>query len=66
VVVDTGLVDDMQVVARSYGAKVSPFPWIDDFSAARNESLKHASGEWLLWLDSDDTIDADNAPALSA
>jgi tetratricopeptide (TPR) repeat protein len=32
------------------------FPWCDDFSAARNESLRHASGDWLFWMDSDDTI----------
>ena len=32
------------------------FPWCDDFSAARNESLRHATGDWLFWMDSDDTI----------
>jgi tetratricopeptide (TPR) repeat protein len=38
------------------GARVEYFPWCDDFSAARNESLKYANGEWIFWMDSDDTI----------
>lgn len=58
IVVDTGSLDDTPSIARSYGAKVFTFPWIDDFSAARNESIRHARGEWLFWMDSDDTIPA--------
>ena len=38
----------------------------DDFAAARNESLRHARGEWVFWMDSDDTIDADNGRKLRA
>ena len=41
------------------GAHVFHWPWRDDFSAARNESLQHATGEWLFWMDSDDTIPED-------
>lgn len=64
VVVDTGSTDDTVEIARNHGAKVYEFPWCDDFSAARNESLRHATGEWLLWMDSDDTIDAKNGRRL--
>jgi GT2 family glycosyltransferase/tetratricopeptide (TPR) repeat protein/2-polyprenyl-3-methyl-5-hydroxy-6-metoxy-1,4-benzoquinol methylase len=64
VVVDTGSKDATPAIASSYGAKVFHFPWCDDFSAARNESLSHASGEWLLWMDSDDTIDQENGRKL--
>ncbi|MHB8992969.1 MAG: glycosyltransferase, partial [Chloroflexota bacterium] len=39
VVVDTGSTDDTVQVAESLGARVYPFAWIDDFAAARNESL---------------------------
>ena len=60
IVVDTGSIDRTPEIAQELGAKVSHFPWIDDFSAARNESLRLASGEWLFWMDADDTIDADN------
>jgi GT2 family glycosyltransferase/2-polyprenyl-3-methyl-5-hydroxy-6-metoxy-1,4-benzoquinol methylase/tetratricopeptide (TPR) repeat protein len=56
VIVDTGSTDETIAVAESYGARVFHFPWCDDFSAARNESISHATGEWLFWMDSDDTI----------
>ncbi|MBS3157817.1 tetratricopeptide repeat protein [Candidatus Woesearchaeota archaeon] len=32
------------------------FKWNDDFSAARNFSLSHASSEWILVLDADEVI----------
>ncbi|MCA9058608.1 MAG: glycosyltransferase, partial [Planctomycetaceae bacterium] len=57
IVVDTGSVDRTPAICRKLGAKVFEFPWCDDFSAARNESLRHATGEWIFWMDSDDVID---------
>ena len=59
VVVDTGSKDETPRIAEELGARLFHFPWCDDFSAARNESLRHATGEWLFWMDSDDTIPAD-------
>ncbi len=56
VIVDTGSVDDTPRLVESFGGRLFHFPWCDDFSAARNESLRHARGEWLFWMDSDDTI----------
>ena len=38
-VVDTGSTDATVAIAQQLGAKVSDFPWIDSFAAARNESL---------------------------
>jgi GT2 family glycosyltransferase/tetratricopeptide (TPR) repeat protein len=64
VVVDTGSTDETPAIAQRLGARVSHFAWCDDFSAARNESLRHARGRWLFWMDSDDTIDAKNGRAL--
>jgi GT2 family glycosyltransferase/SAM-dependent methyltransferase/tetratricopeptide (TPR) repeat protein len=66
VVVDTGSTDCTPEVCKSYGARLFEFPWCDDFSAARNESLKHARGEWLFWMDSDDTIPAECGRKLRA
>jgi tetratricopeptide (TPR) repeat protein len=57
ILVDTGSSDDTREVARRLGAKVFDFPWRDDFSAARNESLRHATGDYILWLDGDDRLD---------
>ncbi len=59
IVVDTGSVDETPRIVESFGAKLYHFPWCDDFSAARNESLRHATGDWLFWMDSDDTIPAE-------
>jgi O-antigen biosynthesis protein len=56
VIADTGSVDETPRIVESFGGRLFHFPWCDDFSAARNESLRHARGEWLFWMDSDDTI----------
>lgn len=56
VVVDTGSKDRTPEICRQHGARLFEFGWCDDFSAARNESLKYARGEWIFWMDSDDTI----------
>jgi GT2 family glycosyltransferase/tetratricopeptide (TPR) repeat protein len=61
VVVDTGSKDGTPEIAASLGARVFHFPWCDDFSAARNESIRHALGEWIFWMDTDDVIDEENA-----
>jgi glycosyltransferase involved in cell wall biosynthesis len=45
---------------------VFDFPWCDSFAAARNECLRHATGEWIFWLDADDRLDEDNRPKLRA
>ncbi len=64
IVVDTGSVDETPRIVEAFGAKLYHFPWCDDFSAARNESLRHATGDWLFWMDSDDTIPAECGHAL--
>ncbi|MBI2653785.1 glycosyltransferase [Candidatus Woesearchaeota archaeon] len=43
IIVDTGSTDRTKEIAKKFGAKIYDFKWIDDFSAARNESLKHAT-----------------------
>ena len=64
VVVDTGSKDRTAKLAERLGARVFHFPWCDDFSAARNESLRRACGQWIFWMDSDDTIDQENGRQL--
>lgn len=66
IIVDTGSTDDTRKIAESFGAKVSEFPWCDDFSAARNVSRQRATGEWIFWHDADDRIDAENRAKLKA
>ncbi len=66
IVVDTGSTDRTREIAAGAGARVFDFPWVDDFSAARNESLRHATGQWIFWMDADDRLDADNRARLRA
>ena len=56
VVVDTGSEDRSIEIAKSMGANVHQFVWIDDFAAARNFSFELCTSDWILWLDSDDVI----------
>jgi tetratricopeptide (TPR) repeat protein len=56
VIVDTGSLDETPRIVESYGGRLFHFPWPDSFSVARNESLRHARGDWIFWMDSDDTI----------
>jgi glycosyltransferase involved in cell wall biosynthesis len=55
-VVDTGSTDESVKVATELGAKVFYFAWCNDFAKARNQSIKHAQGEWVLWLDADELL----------
>ena len=64
IVVDTGSEDGTKEVAARQGARVADFQWVDDFAAARNESLRLATGEWIFWLDADEWLDEENRPKL--
>ncbi|MDI6869876.1 MAG: glycosyltransferase [Bacillota bacterium] len=64
VVVDTGSRDRTIEIARSFGARVVEWTWRNDFAAARNVSLEHATGEWILYLDGDEELVAEDRPAL--
>ena len=56
VVVDTGSTDRTKEIASKYTDKVLDFAWCDDFSAARNFSLREASNNWIFMLDCDEWI----------
>jgi glycosyltransferase involved in cell wall biosynthesis len=66
ILVDTGSTDATKEVAARFNARIYDFPWINNFAAARNESLRHATGDWIFWLDADDRIDEDNRRRLRA
>lgn len=66
IIVDTGSTDSTKKVALQHGAKIYDFEWIDDFSAARNFSFDKATKEYILWLDADDVLLADNRTKLLA
>ena len=58
VVVDTGSTDRTVEIAREFGAEIYSFAWCDDFAAARNAALEHATGDWILMLDADEELPA--------
>lgn len=64
VIVDTGSTDNTVDIAKRYGAEVHQFKWCDDFSAARNESIRYAKGDWILWMDADERLLPESKPAL--
>ncbi|BDU71006.1 glycosyltransferase [Mesoterricola silvestris] len=66
IVVDTGSTDATAALAAGRGAQVHTFPWTGDFSAARNASLAHATGDWVLVLDADEAVDGRDHAALRA
>ncbi|HTG69016.1 MAG TPA: glycosyltransferase family 2 protein, partial [Candidatus Udaeobacter sp.] len=56
VIVDTGSTDSTKEIAANYTDRIFHFEWIDDFSAARNYSFRHATKDYILWLDADDLL----------
>ncbi|MEM2591327.1 MAG: glycosyltransferase [Thermofilaceae archaeon] len=64
IVVDTGSTDHTPDIAASYGAKVVHFPWTGSFAEARNISIQHARGDWILWLDADEALAQGDGPEL--
>lgn len=64
VVYDTGSSDGTVGLARKAGATVIEGYWDDDFSRARNDALRHCRGEWVVWVDADETLQTSDRVAL--
>lgn len=54
IVLDTGCDADLREILDQYADKMESFTWIKDFSAARNVTVKMATGEWYMYLDDDE------------
>lgn len=57
IIVDTGSSDSTIEIAQKYTQHVYHYEWADDFAAARNFSLKHATSDYILVLDADEYLD---------
>ncbi len=66
IVVDTGSQDRTIEIAREFGAEVIEFAWTGSFSDARNVSFDAATGDWLMFLDADEVLVADDVEQLRA
>ena len=62
VIVDTGSTDKTMDIALEQGAKVYQHPWQNSFSKARNHALKYVTGDWVLQLDADEELEAQDIP----
>lgn len=57
IVVDTGSIDSTKEIAARFTDKIFDFEWCDDFAAARNFALSKATGDWVLSIDADETLE---------
>lgn len=71
VIVDTGSADLTNAIAHaavdrhSRPARVIEFPWTNSFADARNEAIRHTTGEWIFSIDADERIDEPNRRKLA-
>ncbi len=56
IVVDTGSTDRTVEIARRYTPHVFRFPWVNDFSAAKNYAVSKASHDYILSVDCDEYL----------
>jgi len=56
IIVDTGSKDATKNIAIENGAKVFDYDWKNDFSDARNFSIRQSTCDWNLVLDADEYI----------
>jgi tetratricopeptide (TPR) repeat protein len=66
VIVDTGSTDRTIEIAREFGAKVIEREWTGSFSEPRNVSFEAATGDWIIYLDADEVLVADDVERLKA
>ncbi|PIQ24969.1 hypothetical protein COW36_06345 [bacterium (Candidatus Blackallbacteria) CG17_big_fil_post_rev_8_21_14_2_50_48_46] len=66
IVVDTGSQDQTLALAAAFSpqVKVLQTVWQDDFSLARNLSLRAAQGDWILVLDADERLEPEGSSCL--
>ena len=57
IVVDTGSEDRTREMACSAGCGVYDLTWANDFSAARNDAIARASGDWISFIDVDEAFE---------
>jgi len=64
IVVDTGSTDATMEIARSFGARVIERPWTGSFAEPRNVSFDAATSDWIIYLDADEVLVADDVDRL--
>jgi glycosyltransferase involved in cell wall biosynthesis len=61
VVVDCESTDGTREFVQAFPkVKCVSFTWCDDFAAARNAGLAHIASDWVIWIDADETLLAED------
>ncbi|MBX3097257.1 MAG: glycosyltransferase [Fimbriimonadaceae bacterium] len=56
IIVDTGSTDATKEICYRFGVDLRESTWPDSFAEARNQSMIRATGDWIMWIDADDTL----------
>lgn len=56
IVVDTGSADGTRDILAANGVAYYTYTWQGDFGAAKNFAIERATGDWLVFLDADETF----------
>lgn len=56
IIADTGSTDNTVEIAKEFTRNVFHFEWCNDFSAARNSTMKRAKGSWFFSIDADEIL----------
>lgn len=57
IVVDTGSTDNTLKILKKLPVKICHYQWNNNFSAAKNYALDKAKGDWIIFLDADESFD---------
>lgn len=57
IIADTGSTDNTVKIAKEFTNHVFSFKWCNNFSAARNATLRKAVGKWFMALDADEIFE---------
>ncbi len=60
IIVDTGSTDETKTIAAMFTDKIYDFPWVDDFSLARNFAFHKATCDYIYSADADEVLDEEN------
>jgi len=63
IVVDSGSTDRTVEIAKSFGAKVFVEPW-KGYAVQKNSAIEKASGDWILSLDADESLEPELAAVI--
>ncbi len=66
IVIDDGSTDDTVEIVKRLGVTVIAYEGENNFSAKRNIGYKHATGDWILYIDADERVTPKLASAIQA